>query len=113
MAKFLVAQLLLCAALCGCGNQSPPISSPWQNQNLEILAAVVTRPLDSSIKLSINGEPVINGTTEVGAGSAQNFMGNWRGNRVLARFSRQQSVFSSASRIDVFINGNLVETVRL
>ena len=113
MRKFSASLLFLCALLAGCGNQGAPVSVPWQNSRLEIQAEVLTRPLDASFKLYINGERVIKDTTKVGAGTFQNFSGIWQGQRVLARFSRKQFVVTSATCIDVFINGNLVETLRL
>ncbi len=67
--------------------------------------------VDSEVKLKINGEVAINERTQTFGGSSQVFEGNWQGEQVTARITRVHNMMSQYHLIDVFIGGELVETL--
>ncbi|MFK7877180.1 MAG: hypothetical protein AB8B71_15590 [Paracoccaceae bacterium] len=113
MRGFVLPMWAIFLFLTGCAQQSPPISVPYNYERLEIMAIVQQWPLDARLQMSINGDLVIKETTLISSGTSQNLVGTWRGQQVMARMTRRNGLFAPAARIDVFIEGNLVQTIHM
>ena len=83
------------------------------NERLEFQAEVLNRPLDVEFRLFINGNPVVQAISEPTTRSRIAFEGLWRGQTVFVDLRRDINVLTTSNEIDIYISGNLVETLRL
>ena len=97
--------------LVACAQQSVPEISQYQGQRIEITARATPSLFDAEFILFINGKEVINDRTKPFGGTSQTFEGVWNGKPVRARATAVQKFASSYTMIDVFINGDLVDTI--
>ena len=110
MRNFIVAAGLA-LALSACAQQSIPEFAVYGKEKLQLEATAVPGLIDAQFSLKINGEEVVRGRTVPFGGSSQSFEGVWQGKKVLARATRVQKWASTYTMIDVFIGGELVETL--
>ena|SRR6056297_3533697 len=97
--------------LAACAQTSAPEVAQFNNERLQISATVTPGMFDGELKLFINEELVINQRSQAFGGSSQTFEGAWQGRQVTARATRVQNFMSAYTQIDVFIQGQLVETL--
>lgn len=108
----LVASVFLTVlVLTGCVTTSAPEVTQFQGRTLQISAQVTPGLFDGRLILIINNEVAIDQRSQAFGGSSQSFEGVWDGRQVTARATRVQNMFSSYVQIDVFIGGQLVETL--
>ena len=111
MKKRYVLTLVACLLGAGCTQYSAPELSRYSGEPLQISAEATPGVLDAEYRVFINGDMVIKKRSKTFGGTSQNFTGRWRGKRVLARATRVQNFLSAYTQIDVFIDGQLVETL--
>ncbi len=101
-------------AISACTQTSTPEIATFEGQRLTIQAEAKPLPLGAAeVMVKIDGETVINQKSQVFGGSSQTFNGSWNGRPVSARATRIQNFVSSYTQIDVFIGGQLVETLTI
>lgn len=97
--------------LSACVTTSAPEITTYQGQRLQISAVVTPGMFDGELQLFINEQMVIKQRSQAFGGTSQSFEGSWNGRRVTARATRVQNMLSAFTQIDVFIEGQLVETL--
>jgi hypothetical protein len=105
------AVLTMMLFVAGCAQTSAPEVAQFNNERLQISAKVTPGLFDGELKLFINEELVINQRSQAFGGSSQSFEGTWQGRQVTARATRVQNFMSAYTQIDVFIEGQIVETL--
>ncbi|MSU89734.1 hypothetical protein GE300_08895 [Rhodobacteraceae bacterium 2CG4] len=107
--------LLLVAflGLAACTQQSQEEYATVAGSRLAISAEMTPGVIDAKFVLRINGAPVINDRTEPFGGTSQNFSGSYDGRPVSARVTAVSKMFSAYTMVDVFIDGQLVETLTI
>ena len=110
MRNFLAATLLA-VLVAACTQQSAPEFAIYNGESIQIEVTSTPGLIDAEYVLKINGEPVIKQRSQAFGGSLQVFDGSWRGKKVSARTTRVQNMFSTYTQVDVFIDGQLVETL--
>jgi len=110
MKKLLLAACLAALA-SGCTQHSAPEFATYQGERIQIEVTATPGMVDSKYVLTFNGEPVIEQRSQAFGGSSQVFKGSWRGKDVTARATRVQNLMSSYVQIDVFVGGQLIETL--
>ncbi|GGE54861.1 hypothetical protein [Actibacterium pelagium] len=109
MRQFLfVASFALVAA---CTQESAPEYANYGGERLQIIAKANPGLIDSQFIVEINGVVAVNQRSKPFGGSSQTFEGSYRGERVTARATYVEKLFSSYTMIDVFINGTLIDTL--
>ncbi|WP_141101986.1 hypothetical protein [Oceanicola sp. 22II-s10i] len=103
--------VLFSTTLFACTQQSAPETSNYRGERLVIEAEATPGLIDAEFVLKINGQTVIRDRTEPFGGSSQSFSGSYRGQQVMARATAVQKFFSAYTMIDVFINGEHVDTL--
>jgi len=103
--------LVAMTAMAACAQTSAPEVTQFEGRTLTISATATPGLMDAEFQIFIDGETVINQRSQAFGGSSQNFEGSWNGRRVTARATRVQNFVSSYTQIDVFIGGQLVETL--
>ena len=103
--------LAAASTVMGCVQTSAPEVTSYRGERLEIAASAKPGLFDAELVVSINGEQVINQRSQAFGGSSQTFSGVWRGRPVTARATRVQNFVSAYTQVDVFISGELVETL--
>ena len=111
MKRLLVCALLAVPCLSACVQSSAPEVTQFGNERLQISANLTPGLVDGELELFINGERVIKQRSQAFGGSSQSFQGNWKGKQVVARATRVENFLSSYTMIDVFIAGQMVETL--
>ena len=109
MKHLLVAALLSIIAVGACTTTSAPEMATYQNQKITLRAE--TDSANYAFRLFIDNEKVIDRSVEVFGGSSQTFNGVWRGRTVTARATSVTQWASSYVLVDVFINGEHVDTL--
>jgi hypothetical protein len=99
--------------LVGCVQTSAPEFANFAGERIEISASATPGMFDALFTLSINSETVIQQRSQAFGGSSQTFEGVWRGRPITARATRVQNFVSSYTQVDVFIAGELVETLTI
>ena len=99
------------ASLSGCVQTSAPEVTQYGNERLQIAAKVTPGLFDGELQLFINGQLVIKERSQAFGGSSQTFNGTWKGKQVVARATKVENFLSSYVMIDVFIGGQMVETL--
>lgn len=105
---FLVLSFL---GLSACTTTSAPEVGYYDGKPITIRAEVEPGLVDSNLNLYIQDELVVNQRSKAFGGSSQSFKGSWRGKPVIARATKIENFLSSYTQIDVFIAGQLVETL--
>ena len=108
--KKLIAMIFF-LSLSACAQQSIPEFSTLDGERIQLEAVATPGLFDAKVELKINGETVISDRSEPFGGTSQSFEGTWNGKRVVARATRVQKFASTYTMIDVFIGGELVETL--
>jgi hypothetical protein len=111
MKHLIVLVFFAVPSLSGCVQSSAPEVTQFGNERLQISANVTPGLVDGELELFINGERVIKQRSQAFGGSSQNFQGIWKGKQVVARATRVENFLSSYTMIDVFISGQMVETL--
>lgn len=111
MLRNFFAVALSALILAACTQSSAVEVARYGNEAINVRAEVVAGALDGVLKVYINEELVVNQRSQVFGGSSQTFNGTWRGRPVVARATLVQNLLSTYTQIDVFINGQLVETL--
>jgi len=112
MKKLLVAAALATTAVTtACTQHSAPEVARFENQQIQIAAQVTPGMIDAEFRLYIDGDLVIKQRSQPFGGSSQTFDGTWKSNRVMSRVTRVHNFMSQYHQIDVFIDGQLVETL--
>jgi hypothetical protein len=109
--KLKIALVVVAVAVSACASQSIPEFSTYNNEKIQLDAVAVPGLIGAEFTLNINGEEVIRAKSKPFGGSSQTFEGVWRGKPVIARATRVQKFASTYTMIDVFIGGELVETL--
>lgn len=109
MKHLLVAAMLSITALGACTTASAPEMATYQNQKITLRAE--TDSANYTFRLFIDNDKVIDQSVQVFGGSSQTFNGVWRGKTVTARATRVSQFASSYVLVDVFINGEHVDTL--
>ena len=105
------AAALSISLMAGCATTSAPEVATYNGQQLQISATATPGMFDGQLELFINKEKVIDQRSKAFGGSSQTFEGTWNGLPVTARATRVQNMLSAYTQVDVFINGQLVETL--
>lgn len=113
MKKLVVAATLALAGVttAACTQHSAPEVARFENQQIQISAQVTPGMIDAEFRLYIDGDLVIKQRSQPFGGSSQTFDGTWKSNRVMSRVTRVHNFMSQYHQIDVFIDGQLVETL--
>ncbi len=103
--------LVTTLALASCTQHSAPEVGYYNGQQLQIRAEVEPGVFTGTLKLFIDEELIVDQESKVFGGSSQSFTGKWKGRNVIARATYVENLFSAYYLIDVFVNGQLVETL--
>jgi len=105
--------MALMVILAGCAHTSAPEIAHFNGQKLQISAEVNPGLFDGELTLFIDGDIVIKERSQAFGGSSQSFEGTWKGHQVTARATTVYNLLSHYTQIDVFIAGQLVETLTI
>ncbi len=111
MKKLIFMFSLMVAALAGCTQHSVPETAYFKGQKHEVRAEVEPGAFDGLFKVYIDEELVINQRSKAFGGSSQTFVGSWKGMPVTARATAVQKMMSQYTIIDIFVDGQLIETL--
>lgn len=111
--RFLVVVLAATLTLASCTQHSAPEVGYYNGQKLQIRAEVEAGAFNGVLKLYIDEELTVDQRSKTFGGSSQSFTGKWKGRNVVARVTYVQNLFSAYHLIDVFIEGQLVETLTI
>ena len=110
MIKKLICFAFLSLA-AACTQTAAPEFANFEGERIRIDAEVEAGLITGNLVLRINDEVVIEQQSEAFGGSSQTFKGTWQGKDVRARVTLVQNLFSTYRRIDVFIDGVMVDTL--
>lgn len=108
---FKILTVVMVAGLAACVQQSVPETSVYRGEKLVMQANATPGVLDAKFELMINGETVISDRTQPFGGTSQSFEGSFRGQQVIARATAVQKFASAYTLVDVFINGEHIDTL--
>ncbi len=111
MKKLTFMLSLMVAALSGCTQHSAPEIAYFKGQKYEVRAEVEPGAIDGLLKVYIDQELVINQRSKAFGGTSQTFVGSWKGMPVTARATAVQKLMSQYTLIDIFVDGQLIETL--
>ncbi len=92
------------------------ITSPYLNGRLQMQAKVIhdpTRPFAIGLDLTINGDRAVDQTKRIYLGSQIIFDGVWQGRAVQVEMTRDIQFIRTFYELDIYIEGNLVETIEV
>ena len=113
MKKLMLVVTVAFAGLAGCTQYSIPETAYFQGQSYQVRAEVEPGAFDGTLKLYIDEELVIDQRSKAFGGSSQTFTGSWKGKSVTARATAVQQLMSAYTRVDVFVDGQLIETLTI
>lgn len=105
----LVAVFLMVA----CTSTSPVEMATINGQTISIVAEGEPGLIQGTFRLRFNGEAVIDQKTKPFGGSSQTFTGAYKSKPVMARVTKVVTLFSERYIVDIFYNGQLIETTSL
>ena len=111
MIKRTIIAAAMLVAIAGCTQTSAPEFATYNGERIEVAATATPGLFNAGFIVTINGQTVIDDRTEAFGGSSQTFTGTWNGKNVTARATRVQNFVSAYTQIDVFIDGQHVETL--
>ncbi len=111
MNKFFALLILITASISGCATTSAPEVGIYNGQQVSVSAKMIPGLIDSEVFLYIDNTLVIKDRTAPLGGSSQSLKGQWNGKPVVARLTQIENLLSSYTQIDVFVAGQLVETL--
>ena len=105
--------VVLLLFLFACTSTSPVETAQINGQPVSIVAEGQPGVLTGTFVLKFNNTVVINERTKLFGGSSQTFNGRYQGKQVMARVTRVVSFLSERYVVDVFYNGQLIETTSI
>ena len=110
--RSIIAILTLSMLLFSCTTTAPSEVAYYEGEKIKIDAVGETRLLSGHLLLKINDEVVID-EENTSFASSHTFEGSWKGKPVRARATAVSTMFTSYIMLDVFIDGELVDTLSL
>ena len=108
-----LAIFLIIAVLASCTQQSQEEYASVNGSRLAISAEMTPGLVNAEFILRINGATAIKGRTQPFGGSSQTFSGVHQGRPVTARVTQVTKFFSQYVLVDVFYNGEHIETLTI
>ena len=96
-----------------CTSTSPVEMAVVNGERISISAEGELGFIQDIFRLKFNNELVIEQKTQPFGGSSQTFNGTFRGKPVMARVTKVVTLFSERYIVDIFYNGQLIETTSL
>lgn len=111
MKKILAIVLML--GLTACAQQSPTEYATMNGQRMALDAQMTPGFMDAEFILKVNGQTAIKQRSQPFGGTSQSFTGSYQGKQITARVTQVNKFFTTYMMVDVFYDGELVDTLTI